>query len=179
VFLIPLLRFLPYIFAALAALSAIAWVKHKVTHWCNTVCVEQTERAETAEKLLEAARKRATELALLWAAQVDKTEAKNREADAERRKAFDALADRARHLPGLPSVRLGVDADRVWRDSSREANAARPPAEREAVPDSVPQPAYSEQDLATFFVESARAYADAYGQWQACVNHYESLRTAE
>src|SRR3954464_10343599 len=121
-------RFWPYILGAVVLAGGYYFVEYR---WCNHRCVAQSSRADAAEKLLADAKKRAADLALLWAAQVDKTEAKNREADAERRKTFDALADRARHLPARPPVPLSSDLDRLWRDASREANAARPAAERQ------------------------------------------------
>jgi hypothetical protein len=175
-FLIPLvLRYVPYLIAAVVLFGGLAYAKHRIWSWCNTACVEQTERADTAEKLLADARKRAADLALLWAAEVDKTEAKNREAERERAEKFAALASRAKALSPRP-VPISPDLDGLWRDTVRQANAARASAEREAPANPVSESTYSEAELAEWFVASAAAYADAYGQWKACVQHYEAMR---
>jgi hypothetical protein len=167
------LRFaLPWLLGALA----LGVGYYKAQHWCNTVCLEKGAKLKQAEQQIEDARQRATDLALLWAKEVDQAEEKNRAAANQRAKDFAALEDRVRSLSSRLSIALSADADRVWRDSSREANAARDAQEHPETADPVPNPTYSEQDLAAFFVAAAKAYADAYGQWLACVNYYEGLR---
>lgn len=171
----------PYIIAA--ALAGLVW--WRADHWCNSACQAQSVKARTAEgkiRTLEAqiaeAQERATALALLWAAQVDKTEAANRAAEVRRNGTFDELKGRSVAAGAGVRVHLPADAYGLWRDVASAANAARPPSVREtpAAPVSATADAVGVADLNAWIVEAGRAYADAYGQWAACVTHYEAMR---
>jgi hypothetical protein len=178
-FLIPLvLRYVPYLIAAVVLFGGVAYVKYRAEHWCNTICTDFREKYADADRRVQEAQKRAADLALLWAAEVDKTEAKNREAERERAEKFAALASRAKALSPRP-VPISPDLDGLWRDTVRQANAARSSAEREAGANPVSESTYSEAELAEWFVASAAAYADAYGQWKSCVQHYENMQRSD
>jgi hypothetical protein len=66
----------------------------------------------------------------------------------------------------------------VFRDATENANAARPPEVDKDPPDTVPI-ATNEQALSLYATEAARAYADAFGKWQKCVEFYEGLRNEQ
>jgi len=85
--------------------------------------VYETSRADAVQLKLTAAEERATALALLWSAQVDKTEAAKRGLDKETNVQFDALMDRIKHLPGRTCV-AGADVEQLLGDIARAANAA-------------------------------------------------------
>ncbi len=131
---------------------------------------------------------RSTDLALLWAAQVDKTAAATKAAEGERNARFATLADRARSMAG-PGIRVPAAFSWLLDDASRAANAATAPAAPIDQPAAAPVPATSEANspgvsldpaaLAQFQVGAAAAYADAFGQWQACVQFYSGLQGSQ
>ena len=173
----------PYLLALVLAFG-VYW---KANTWCNKSCEAQTVKARTAEgkiRTLEAqlreAQERATALALLWSEQVDKTEAANALALKARQSTFTTLAGRARLVPRGAAIRLPAGAWGVLHDASSAANAARPAAVSEAPADPVSAApgAVDAADLTASWVAAAAAYADAYGQWQSCVQHYEALQGA-
>jgi len=85
--------------------------------------VYETNRADAVQLKLTAAEERATALALLWSAQVDKTEAAKRGLDKETNVQFDALMDRIKHLPARTCA-AGADVEQLLGDIARAANAA-------------------------------------------------------
>ena len=177
----------PYILAAALA-GAVYW---KANTWCNSACKDQQKIARTAEgkiRTLELqiaeAQERATALALLWSAQVDKTEAANAAAAKFRAQVFAPLDQRARSLPRGAIVRLPADAYSLFGAASAAANASaapRPAAVNPAPAGPVPSgPAdIDAADLTAAWVTAAASYADAVGQWRACVNFYTGLQEAE
>lgn len=165
----------PYILAAIL-LGVLAW---KADHYCNTVC--RDARAERDQLVTEkkAAQERATALALLWAKSVDDAERKERERETEATRRYDSLLARAEAINRGSGLRLSVGTIGVLTDASREANAARSPAEHQDAPETVPPAADTdEREIAIAWVKASEAYADAFGKWQACVSFYESLRGA-
>ena len=88
----------------------------------HTRVVAANNRATAAELRLKDAQDRATALALLWSAQVDKTEAEKRKADDERKATFDALDARVRGVSGKCVAPRDVAG--LLADIARAANAA-------------------------------------------------------
>jgi hypothetical protein len=121
--------------------------------------------------------KRVTDLALMWSAKVDEVAKANSQRQEATNVAFTGLEGRTGRIAAGSGVRIGGDVVSLWHDASSAANPPSPAGKREAPADTVPATAqtYDERDLAQFFVDSAKAYADAYGQWLACVNTYEAL----
>jgi hypothetical protein len=135
-------------------------------------------RAEIQAKLDEA-QARSTALALLWAQGLEKQDAavrKQKEADdakfAELQAQTSALSDRLVVVSGA--------LDRVLRDASRAANAARLAVGGDesapSVPASTGNVAYAERAIGQFVTEAAQAYAEAWRKWHACVSTYQSLQ---
>jgi len=162
-------RIWPYLLGAGVLLGLYTWDNNR----CNAACVKQTKRADALQAESDAAHKRATALAILWAAQVDKTEKEAHDAEALRREAFDKLESRIRALPSIRGIRLSPATWRVLSDASDLANA-RTPQEHHDTPEAI-----SESDLARKWAEAAAAYADAYAHWSSCVRFYEGLRNEQ
>jgi len=153
---------------------------YKANHWCNSACVSQTNRADAAEATLEAVKKREAALAVLWAAQVDKTEQAARTAEVKRNATFTELSDRARRTATGAVLRLGVATVGVLNDASTVANSARTPPVDQKPPDAVPRPQeVTDAQLTLLFVDAAKAYADAFGKWRSCVDFYEALQSGQ
>jgi hypothetical protein len=176
VFLLGFLRIAwPYLLGAL--ILGVGY--YKANHWCNAACQNATERAVEAEGTLDTVKKREAAIASLWADNVQKTETFTKREQVERNERFDALAGRAGLVARGTTVLLSVDASRVFRDATENANAARPTEVDQKPPDSI-SPATDHvldvYNLSIYAVEAARAYADAYGHWQACVQFYEGLQ---
>lgn len=171
----------PYLLGAIL-LGAGYW---QANHWCNTVCKEaRAERDELAVQKA-AAIKRATDLALLWSAEVDRSEIAARQRKERNAALFAPLTNRARSVPRGGVVAVSPAAARVFVDAAAAANAPAAPAGREAGADPIPDAApaapviFDEREFADWVVTAAMAYADARNQWGACVEHYERLRTAQ
>lgn len=174
-----------YAVAALAVFGTVAAAWYQLQHWENAAYRKvQAERDKALAALKEcadhreAAKKRADYLAGLWAEQVDKTEAASRQKQEARNATFGGLVDRAKASDRRARIVLSDDTVRLWADASSAANAATPAGVGEAPAAAVPA-STSEAELSVFYVEAARAYADAVAQWQSCVSFYEGLRHAE
>ena len=149
--------------------------------WCNHACRVQkanvaSEHAQVVKlnDAIASAQKRATDLALLWAKQVDKSDQELREQQENDRAAISELQARIKRLSNRPTIVISRDAGRLLDDASRFANQA--PAAPEVHQDAAPSvPSVSEQALAQAWADAAAAYRDAYGHWQACINYYEGL----
>ena len=155
---------------------------YRANHWCNSVCKEARSEVEQLQAEKKAAQERATAITMLWAAQVDKTEAEARKRRESNETKFAGLGARARALPAA-AVRVSAAAAGLLDDVSRAANAAAAPgggeAPAEAVPQSTGPVAYDEREFAQYIVLAGQAYADAVNQWRSCVNHYERLAEAQ
>ena len=149
--------------------------------WCNHACrVQKANVASEHAQVLKlndaiaSAQKRATDLALLWSKQVDKSDQELRKQQENDRAIVDALQARIKRLSDRPTIVISSDAGRLLDDASRFANQT--PAAPEVHQDAAaPVPSVSEQALAQAWADAAAAYRDAYGHWQACVNFYEKL----
>jgi hypothetical protein len=168
------LSFLPYIIGA-AVVSAAAYTAwYKVDHWCNSACGEQQEKAAVAEQAIEAARERATALALLWADAIHKVEVRYVEVVKERVVRVESIRERAGKIkPATDAVAIPVpaDASRLLSDSANLANDTAP-ASGDSSP-AAPVPETTDSTLTewiTFAVDAAEAYADARQKHQACVS---------
>ncbi len=168
----------PYIVGAVI----LGGLYYSAQHYCNTVCKDARAEVVTLKEEKKAAQERATAIALLWSAQVDKTESEARQRREANEAKFSALAERARALPA-GAVRMSGAAAGLLDDVSRAANAASAPAGGEARTEAVPQTsspvAYDEREFASYIVLAGEAYSDAVNQWRACVTHYERLADAQ
>lgn len=88
----------------------------------HTRVIYETNRAVKAELQVKEAQQRATDLALLWSAQVDKTEAASRLAKEQTDAQFSALTSRVKNLTGRCVA--GPDISKLLADVARAANAA-------------------------------------------------------
>ena len=84
--------------------------------------IYETNRAVAAELKVKEAQQRATDLALLWSAQVDKTEAASRLAQEQTNAQFAAITGRVKGLAGRCVA--GSDVSKLLADIARAANAA-------------------------------------------------------
>ena len=98
--------------------------------------------------------------------------AKAKTRTAHDRAAAAALQSRSGSLPSVASVHLSGDALRLFADATAFANGTSAAASG----DPTPAAAISESALARYVADAATAYRDAYGQWQACVTFYRTLR---
>lgn len=178
-----LLVFLRFAWPYLLAAAVLGGLWYAEEHHCNAACRSEAKRADASEAREAAAKKRATDLALLWSAQVDKTESAAKARKASHDATFAVLTNRARSVPAGATVRFHVDSFRLFNDASRIANAATAAPVPFAAPDGVSPSseantyaAFDEGELRTFVVTAAQAYADAVGQYRACVDFYLGLR---
>ena len=103
----------------------------------HTRVVAANNRATSAELRLKDAQDRASALALLWSAQVDKTDAAKRKADDERKATFDVLDARVRGVSGKCVAPRDVDG--LLADIARAANAAGTAIVDQSAGDAVPR----------------------------------------
>jgi hypothetical protein len=180
-FLIPwLLRGLALL-AVIAALYGAWW---KVDHWCNSSCADATDRAVAAEDRIAEAQRRATALALLWSAAVDKLEIAHVESRRISEHAAVQLRERARRIASRGdsgTIRVDPDAGRLLRDSADFANRT-PAAEvdsrpAEAVPDAARDTTLAQ--WTEFAIAAAEAYRDAADKHQACVAFVGAISEAQ
>src|SRR6185312_17263004 len=100
-----LARLWPYLLAAALALGSYLWADFRC--W-NHACHVQQARAEKLQAESDAAKKRATDLALLWANTLQKADDDTRQALSEQRQHFSDLTAQAKGLSPLPSIVLGA-----------------------------------------------------------------------
>lgn len=158
--------------AIMAALGGFGWFQTQRLDAANN-------RADAAELKLDAAHKRATALALLWSAQVDKTEEASRRRKEEDREAIATLETRVAKLSRAPTLRYTDDAWRLWSDAIAAARDSTPPAapaEPASGADPVPANAISEQADIEWKVKAAAAYKDAVRMFHELRDHYNGLR---
>jgi hypothetical protein len=163
--------------AVLAVMATLWFAWHRFTGHYEDIGRHEVQVKFDAYKVEQ--QKRVTDLALLWSAKVDEVAKANIRRQEATNVAFTGLEGRTGRISSGGGVRIGGDVVSLWHDASSAANATAPAGKRETSTDPVPATAtaqvYDERDLAKFFVDSAKAYADAYGQWLACVNTYEAL----
>lgn len=159
--------------AALALLGALAWAKHGY---------DERRREEGRSELrpqiaalqgsIEDTRRRATDLALLWSSQVDKTEAASRQSEVSRAETFAALSDRARRI-AAPS-RLSADAVQL-SDDARRAASGQTPGPAAKPPEAAPAPASSTEIFIVQMYEWAAVCKARVSEWE---QFYKSLQGA-
>lgn len=170
----------------LLILAAIAGLygSHKLSVWnahragvkeatvkCDAYKAEQKRAAEADTAARKAAADKAGQDAI--------------NAKGKRDETFGSLADRAAAVRRGGGVVVPLDVASVRRAASAAANAARPAGEHKAPANSLPRPTAAAVDgdqvidegvAAGDEVNKAGSYADAYGQWQSCVNFYDQQR---
>lgn len=173
--LLPLfLRALPYI--AAITLAWYGW--HRADNWCNSACVAKSRQLQTINEEMQQAKQRATDLALLWAQQVDRTNEAARQARNANATVFAGLADDARRLPAGGHLSISPAARRVFDGITAAAND-QPPAD----PPRVEPPAEAlscipEREAAIAWAEAAEAYRDATSLLDQTRRWYEGIRNA-
>lgn len=191
-FLLPLLVRGAMVLAVVAALWGI-W--YKVDHWCNGACqdaqaatVEANTQIEYLHTQIRQAQERATALALLWSEAINRVEVRYVEVERNRTAAaagIRELAGRIRPATDRVSIRVPVDALGVLDSASRLANADAPAAAEgdkgtaAPVPDASGAAETTLTDWVAFAVDAAESYREAADKHMACVNLYESARTAQ
>jgi type II secretory pathway pseudopilin PulG len=169
------------ILLSIAVVTLLATGGILVYKYRSAIDEANTLRAEKA-----AAQKRATDLALLWAGAVETADRKAHERVSEAQRRYDSLLARAQSVDRGAGVRIGHDVHGLLLDATRHANSLTPaPKEYPAPAADLPQPApatsvvYDSREFATYVVTAAQAYQDAVGQWRACTEFYNDLRTKE
>lgn len=169
VWLIPLrgVKFGIYLGIGAAVLSLFGLIAHEY---------ESRGKADIQAKWDEdkAARiKRTTDITNELYAQIGRKDGEARALQARLDATFSGIrAGGLTHVPNAPVALSGATAG-VFDDASRAANSARPDAGTKAGADSVPAAAetkvvYDERELASWVVDAAGAYADAYQLWRSC-----------
>lgn len=128
VFLLPILWRL----GAAIVIGLIAWrVYYMAEHWCNTVCVDlkkdvAEERSHVAalDASIALTQKRASDLATLWSAQVDKTENAAHIAESLRNDKFRELAAAAVSIDPGQRAHFGGVASRLFERAADLASGS-------------------------------------------------------
>jgi hypothetical protein len=154
---------------AVALFVALCW--YKVNHWCNQACINEQKEVvaltgEVADRdaSIATTQKRATELAMLWSAQVDKTENAAHDAEVSRNEKFAGLRDDAAHISD--PAHFGGVAIRLF-DSARSAasgEAAGPPAKPA---ETAPAPASGAEEFVVQMYEWAAICRARVDEWSA------------
>ena len=173
--LLPLfLRALPYI--AAIALAWYGW--HRADTWCNSACVAKSRELQTVTEQMERAKQRATDLALLWAKQTERTDEAARQARNANAQVFTRLADDARRLPAGGHLSISPAARRVFDGITAAANDQPPadPPRVEPAPEALS--CIPERDAAIAWAQAAEAYRDATSLLEQTRRWYEGIRNA-
>lgn len=168
-----LLRFLPHLIGLGLLVAGWLWLNHAC--W-SSACKSERTQNENLRTQIGNAQKRATDLALLYAQTAEKADDDLRKERATRVQQASELRRRAGNLDRTPTISVGPDAARLLRDSADLANAAPAPIRDQTPAVAVPGTTFSEAELVSKWADAALAYADARGQWLACVNFYERLQ---
>lgn len=159
-----------FIAVIMAALGGFGWVEKERANIA-------VHRADAAELKLDSAQKRATALALLWSAQVDKTEAEVTRQREQDHAEIAALELRVAGLSTRPALHYSDDAWQLWIDAigaatdpaiAPEVVAGRTPA--------VSDHSISEQQDIGWKVDAAAAYRSALLLFHECREFYQNLR---
>ncbi|MDE2022275.1 MAG: hypothetical protein KGI71_05195 [Patescibacteria group bacterium] len=127
--------FLPYLIALVAFGGAYLWAD---VSWCNHACTVQKSAASTLRGQIAKAEQRATYLALLWSAQVEKSAQALQEQRNHDAAAYAELESRSRNLSALASCYLSNDALGLLDAATGNANTSADPAGNLAAPGPIP-----------------------------------------
>ena len=163
-----LARLWPYLLGAALLLGSYLWADFRC--W-NHACHVQQARAEKLQAESDAAKKRATDLALLWANTLQKADDDTRAKLAAQRQTFDDLDKQAKALSPLPSIVLGAPTVVVLDRVTAAANDTPAPEVDHGAGQTL-----SESDLAQRWAEAGEAYSDATTKLTACIKAYETIR---
>jgi hypothetical protein len=165
-----LARIWPYLLAAALALGSYLWADLRC--W-NRACHSQQARADKLQTEADAAKKRATDLALLWANTLQKADDDTRTKLAAQRQEFAALEAQAKALGPLPDIVLAGPTVVVLDRITAAANSAAPEVDNGA------STSISQSDLAQRWAEAGAAYLDATTKLTACIKAYEGIRNVQ
>lgn len=160
----------PYLIAGALFLGSYLWADLRC--W-NRACHSQQERADKLQADADAAKKRATDLALLWANTLQKADDDTRAKLAAQRQTFVDLDKQAKALSPLPSIVLGAPTVVVLDRITAAANSAAPEVDNGA------GQTLSQSDLAQRWAEAGEAYSDATTKLTACIKAYEGIRNVQ
>lgn len=177
-----LITLIIYAVIAGVAVAAIWGIVYKVQHWCNKACVQaQSERDVLAREKKEA-QERATALAGLWAATVEKADAAANQRQKETNATFATLNQRIAAL-SHGTVAVSSAANLVLRDITDAANATNTAAASQvnsgtaaAVSEAAGPVEYDQTEFVKYIASGAEAYRIAFGKWQSCVEQYNNAR---
>ena len=147
----------------------------------NSSLAASHKRETVAQSLLEAARQRATDLALLYAGMIPQVDAAAKAQEERDGIRIQSLNDRIRALSRVADVHLSAAAVGVLRDATAVANggdaapAGQPP--EGAAP--VPPVSVSEADVAEFGTVAAEAYLSCVRMFHATRDLYNAARNAQ
>lgn len=150
---------------------------------CRLSLAASLKRETQVQSLLDAARQRATDLALLYAGMLPKIDAAARAQEAVDRERIASLEDRVESLSRAPTLHFSAGAVGVWGDAAAAANggdarASQAPAGgTEAVPPAAAS--LSEHDVIAFVTDASEAYLDAVSKFHECRDLYNAARNAQ
>lgn len=181
-----LLPILPRLLAVLAVAGALWYGWSVVNGWCNESCRDAREevvslqaKVTDLESQAQAARDRATALALLWAKELDNVKERIKERVIVRTQTFGGIRERVGKISDGVAIPVDVDTQRLLADVTRAANDSAPAAGSEVAPDPVPEATGSVdtqlRDWVAFAAAAGEAYRSAADQHLACVQAYTAL----
>lgn len=177
------LSFLRFAWPYLLALGVAWYGWHLANGWCNGACKRSLDELEIAQASLKAAQERATALALLWAAELDKVKVQYKDRVVYRTQTFGGIRERVGKISTGVAIPVDPDTRRLLADITSVANdtsAAGGDTQASApVPDTAvryDESVYTElRDWVGFAAEAAESYREAADKHQACVAAYDSL----
>jgi hypothetical protein len=161
---------LPYLLGGGLLLTGYIWEEHH----CNAACKSQQSRADKLQTAADDARKRATDLALLYANTLTKADKDTQDALAQQKATFAALKPQIINLSPLPSIVLSPPAVVVLNGITDAANASPTPSVNNGAGETL-----SESDFAAEWSAAGEAYSDAVTKLHACINTYQGIRNVQ
>lgn len=175
--LLPVIRFAwPFILAG--GILAVEEVRLSSAH---SSLATSLKRETVLQSNLDAARQRATDLALLYAGMLPKIDEAARAQEKADHDRITTLQQRVAQLSHVPDLPFSAHAVGVWNDAAavangRDAGAASTGAE--AVPPAAAA-IYSEADVIGFVTDAADAYRDAVNLLHECRIRYNAARDSQ
>jgi hypothetical protein len=183
------------ILGVLAIGLVVFFVYNGLSKWCNKACEKVTVRAVDAESKvlalessIQAARDRATALALLWSKEVTSSEKKYAQELQATLDLFHQLDARSKGVSRTPVLPVAPSTNRLLSDATAAANATNPPTATDSIDPSAAVPAapqrsevaegsiLSEEDITSSWISAAKAYASCKLAWASCVSTYNAIR---